>query len=80
MWLQCKQALANTYGKLSQSTRLILYKADKSMVVCLQKSQDKGEVSSDIDLKESVDSFTGMLFHGTLRFSDIFTTLNYSRE
>lgn len=46
----------------------------------LQKSQEKGTVSSDIDLKASVDSFTGMLLHGILRFSYIPTTLEYSRE
>ncbi len=34
----------------------------------LQKSQDKGAVSSDIDLKASVDSSTCILFHGILRF------------
>ncbi len=39
----------------------------------LQKGQQ-------IDLKASVDSFTGMLLHGMLRFSDISTTLEYSRE
>jgi hypothetical protein len=46
----------------------------------LQKGQQKGTVSSNIDLKASVDSFTGMLLHGMLRFSDISTTLEYSRE
>ncbi|MCC5623176.1 TetR/AcrR family transcriptional regulator, partial [Nostoc sp. CHAB 5715] len=58
-----------------QAARLILYETDKSLreqlVVYLQKSQEKGTVSSDIDLKASVDSFTGMLLHGILRFSDI---------
>ncbi|WP_416289430.1 TetR/AcrR family transcriptional regulator [Nostoc sp. UHCC 0251] len=37
-------------------------------------------LSSDIGLKASVDSFAGMLLHGILRFSDIPTTLEYSRE
>jgi AcrR family transcriptional regulator len=67
-----------------QAARLILYETDKSLreqlVVYLQKSQDRGAVSSDIDLKASVDSFMGMLLHGILRFSDIPTTLDYSRE
>lgn len=67
-----------------QAARLILYETDKSLreqlVVYLQKSQEKGTVSSDIDLKASVDSFTGMLLHGILRFSDIPTALEYSRE
>ncbi|MCC5667610.1 TetR/AcrR family transcriptional regulator [Nostoc sp. CHAB 5784] len=62
-----------------QAARLILYKTDKSLheqlVVYLQKNQEKGTVSSDIDLKASVDSFTGMLLHGILRFSDIPTAL-----
>ncbi|WP_375510598.1 TetR/AcrR family transcriptional regulator [uncultured Nostoc sp.] len=61
------------------AARLILYETDKSLreqlVVYLQKSQEKGTVSSDIDLKASVDSFTGMLLHGILRFSDIPTAL-----
>ncbi|BBD65289.1 TetR family transcriptional regulator [Nostoc commune NIES-4072] len=67
-----------------QAARLILYEADKSLreelVVYLQKNQEKGTVSLDIDLKASVDSFTGMLLHGILRFSDIPTALEYSRE
>ncbi|MBD2728522.1 TetR/AcrR family transcriptional regulator [Nostoc sp. FACHB-892] len=67
-----------------QAARLVLYETDKSLreqlVVYLQKSQEKGTVSSDIDLKASVDSFTGMLLHGILRFSDIPSTLEYSRE
>ncbi|MEH1936601.1 MAG: TetR/AcrR family transcriptional regulator [Nostoc sp.] len=67
-----------------QAARLILYETDKSrreqLVVYLQKSQEKGTVSLDINLKASVDSFTGMLLHGMLRFSDIPTTLDYSRE
>jgi len=67
-----------------QAASLMLYEANKSMreklVVYLQKSQQKGTVSSDIDLKASVDSFTGMLLHGMLRFSDIPTTLDYSRQ
>ena len=67
-----------------QVARLILYETDKllreQLVVYLQKNQDKGTVSSDIDLKASVDSFTGMLLHGILRFSDIPTALEYSRE
>ena len=66
------------------AARLILYETDKSLrqqlVVYLQKSQEKGTVSSDIDLKACVDSFTGILLHGILRFSDIPTTLEYSRE
>ncbi|ODG96443.1 TetR family transcriptional regulator [Nostoc sp. KVJ20] len=67
-----------------QAASLMLYEANKSMrehlVVYLQNSQQKGTVSSDIDLKASVDSFTGMLLHGMLRFSDIPTTLDYSRQ
>ena len=67
-----------------QSARLILSETDKSLreqlVVYLQKSQENGTVSSDINLKASVDSFTGMLLHGILRFSDIPTALEYSRE
>jgi AcrR family transcriptional regulator len=67
-----------------QAARLVLYETDKSLpeqlVVYLQKSQEKGTVSSDIDLKASVDSFTGMLLHGILRFSDIPSTLEYSRK
>ncbi|MEH1840381.1 MAG: TetR/AcrR family transcriptional regulator C-terminal domain-containing protein [Nostoc sp.] len=67
-----------------QTARLILSETDKSLheqlVVYLQKSQENGTVSSDIDLKASVDSFTGMLLHGILRFSDIPTALEYSRE
>jgi len=67
-----------------QAARLILYETDKSLreqlAVYLQKNQEKGTVSSDIDLKASVDSFTGMLLHGILRFSDIPTALEYSRE
>ncbi|MCC5603127.1 TetR/AcrR family transcriptional regulator [Nostoc favosum] len=67
-----------------QAAHLILYETDKSLreqlVVYLQKNQEKGTVSSDIDLKASVDSFTGMLLHGILRFSDIPTVLEYSRE
>ena len=67
-----------------QAARLILYETDKllreQLVVYLQKNQEKGTVSSDIDLKASVDSFTGMLLHGILRFSDIPTALEYSRE
>ncbi|WP_322641448.1 hypothetical protein [Nostoc sp. DedVER01b] len=39
----------------------------------LQKSQDKGAVSSGIDLKASVDSSTGRLPYGILRFSKITT-------
>ncbi|MBN3894997.1 MAG: TetR/AcrR family transcriptional regulator [Nostoc sp. NOS(2021)] len=66
------------------AARLILYETDKSrreqLVVYLQKSQEKGTVSLDINLKASVDSFTGMLLHGMLRFSDIPTTVGYSRE
>jgi len=67
-----------------QAARLILYETDKllreQLVVYLQENQEKGTVSSDIDLKASVDSFTGMLLHGILRFSDIPTALEYSRE
>ncbi|MBN3872702.1 MULTISPECIES: TetR/AcrR family transcriptional regulator [unclassified Nostoc] len=67
-----------------QAARLMLYETDKSrrskLVVYLQNSQQKGTVSSDINLEASVDSFTGMLLHGMLRFSDIPTTLGYSRE
>ncbi|QFS48358.1 hypothetical protein GXM_05850 [Nostoc sphaeroides CCNUC1] len=37
--------------------------------------QEKGTVSSDIDLKASVDSFTGILLHDMLRFTDIPTAL-----
>ncbi|HYX18715.1 MAG TPA: helix-turn-helix domain-containing protein [Nostoc sp.] len=67
-----------------QAASLILYEIDKllrePLVVYLQKNQEKGTVSLDIDLKASVDSFTGMLLHGILRFSDIPTALEYSRE
>ncbi|MEH2190497.1 MAG: TetR/AcrR family transcriptional regulator [Nostoc sp.] len=67
-----------------QAARLILYETDKSLcehlVVYLQKSQEKNIVSSDIDLKASVDSFTSMLLHGMLRFSNFTTILDYSRE
>ncbi|MGF1934964.1 MAG: TetR/AcrR family transcriptional regulator [Nostoc sp. ChiQUE02] len=67
-----------------QAARLILYETKKSLreplVVYLQKSQEKCTLSSDIDLKASVDSFTGMLLHSMLHFSDIATTLNYSRQ
>lgn len=37
-------------------------------------------MSSDIDLKASVDNFMGILLHGMLRFRDIPTTLDYSRK
>ena len=67
-----------------QAARLILYETDKSLreqlVVYLQKNQEKGTMSSDIDLKASVDNFTGMLLHDILRFSHIPIALEYSRE
>lgn len=37
-------------------------------------------MSLDIDLKASMESFTGMLLDGMLRFRDTPTTLGYSRE
>ncbi|MEH2251614.1 TetR/AcrR family transcriptional regulator [Nostoc sp.] len=66
-----------------QDARLIIYENDKSLrelVMYLQKSQKKSTVSSDIDLKASVDSLTGILLHGMPRFSDTHTTLGYSGE
>ncbi|MEH2107085.1 hypothetical protein [Nostoc sp.] len=78
------QTFIGKVKRYPQVARLILYETDKwlceHLVVYLQKSQEKDTVSSDIDLKASVDSFTIMLLHGMLHFSNITTTLGYSRE
>ncbi|MEH2421330.1 MAG: hypothetical protein V7K48_10510 [Nostoc sp.] len=61
-----------------QDARLIIYENDKSLREQLVMYLQKSTVSSDIDLKASVDSFTGILLHGMPRFSDTPTTLSYS--
>ncbi|MBE9052162.1 TetR/AcrR family transcriptional regulator [Nostocales cyanobacterium LEGE 11386] len=67
-----------------EAARLILYETDKSLrqqlIAYLKKSQEKGKVRPELDLRASVDSFVGMLLHGMLRFSDTPDTLEYSRR
>ncbi|MCC5658538.1 TetR/AcrR family transcriptional regulator [Nostoc sp. XA010] len=60
-------------------TREIARVAAVNEVTLFRHFQNKEQLLA-IDLKASVDSFTGMLLHGILRFSHISTALEYSRE
>ncbi len=86
--MEKNEALIRTFigeaKRYPEAARQIVYETDKSLreklVAYLQKGQDKGTVSPDVNLKASVDSFCGMLLYGMLRFSDTPDTLGYSRE
>jgi AcrR family transcriptional regulator len=52
----------------------------EKLTAYLGRGQENGTVRPDIDLKPTVDIFTGMLLSGMLRRSAIPTQLNYSRD